>query len=49
VRLQARPAAETPSWVLPNAGALPWDRDAVDRLSAEEARTGRGELIAFES
>ena len=48
-RLQARPAAETAAWVLANAGARPWDRDATDRRLVEEARTGRGKIIHHES
>lgn len=48
-RLTARAAAETQAWVLANAGARPWDRDAVDRRLAEEVRTGRGQLIDFEA
>ena len=48
-RLKARPAAETPAWVLANAGARPWDRDATDRRLVEEARTGGGKIIDFES
>jgi hypothetical protein len=48
-RLKARPAAETTAWVLANAGARPWDRDATDRRLVEEARTGRGKIIDFES
>jgi len=47
--LQARPAEETVAWVLANAGARPWDRDAVDRRLLEEARTGGGKIIDFES
>lgn len=47
--LTARPADETPAWVLANAGARPWDRDAVDRRLLEEARTGGGKIINFES
>lgn len=47
--LRARPADETTEWVLSNAGARPWDRDAVDRRLVEEARTGRGQIIDFES
>ena len=49
VGLTARPADETPAWVLENAGARPWDRDAVDRRLLEEARTGGGKIINFES
>jgi hypothetical protein len=47
--LTARPADETPAWVLANAGARPWDRDAVDRRLLEEARAGGGKIINFES
>jgi pectate lyase len=48
-RLQARPASETAAWVLANAGARPWDRDAVDRRLVDEAKNGGGKLIDFES
>jgi hypothetical protein len=48
-RLTARPAAETAAWVLANAGARPWERDAIDRRLVEEARTGGGKIIHNES
>ncbi len=48
-RLQARAATETAAWVLANAGARPWKRDAIDRRLVEEARTGGGKIINFES
>ncbi len=48
-RLKARPATETAEWVLANAGARAWDRDAIDRRLIEEARTGGGRIIDFES
>lgn len=48
-RLKARPAGETAAWVLSNAGARAWDRDAIDRRLIEEARTGGGKIINFES
>lgn len=48
-RLAARPAAETAAWVLANAGARPWERDGVDRRLVDEARTGGGRIIHFES
>ncbi len=48
-RLTARPAAETAAWVLANAGARPWERDGIDRRLIEEARTGAGKIIHFES
>ena len=44
----ARPAAETADWVLVNAGARPWSRDAVDRRLVEEARTGGGRIVDSE-
>jgi len=47
--LAARPADETPAWVLTNVGARPWDRDAVDRRLLDEARAGGGKIIDFES
>jgi hypothetical protein len=47
--LKARPAAEVRDWVFATAGARPWDRDAVDRRLIEEARTGGGKIIHFES
>ncbi|MBI5693460.1 MAG: hypothetical protein HZC55_25575 [Verrucomicrobia bacterium] len=47
--LEARPAAAITPWILANAGARPWDRDAVDRRLVEEARTGGGKIIHFES
>ena len=48
-RLQAKPAAETAAWVLANVGARPWDRDATDRRLIEEAKTGGGKIINYES
>ena len=48
-RLQARPAADTAAWVLANAGARPWERDGIDRRLVEEAKTGGGKIIHFES
>jgi hypothetical protein len=48
-RLMARPASETQVWVLANAGARPWARDAIDRRLIEEAQTGGGRIIDFES
>jgi pectate lyase len=48
-RLRARHASETQAWVLAHAGARPWDRDATDRRLIEEARTGSGRIINFES
>jgi hypothetical protein len=47
--LKARPASETAGWVLTEAGARPWERDAVDRRLIEEARGGGGKIIHSES
>jgi hypothetical protein len=38
-----RPAVE--ARVLANAGARPWDRDAVDRRIVQEVRHGTGRVI----
>ncbi|MCC5805987.1 MAG: hypothetical protein JJU00_06625 [Opitutales bacterium] len=43
-----RPSDETADWVLENAVARPWARDAVDRRLVEEARTGGGRIIDSE-
>jgi hypothetical protein len=48
-RLTARPASETAEWVLASAGARPWDRDITDRRLIEEAKSGGGKIINFES
>ncbi len=48
-RLHALPADKTLAWVLANAGARPWDRDATDLRLIEEARTGGGRIINRES
>ena len=48
-RLQARPASEVKEWVLANAGARPWERDGIDRRLINEARTGGGKIIHYES
>jgi len=44
-RLKARRADETADWVLANAGARPWDRDATDGRLVDEAKTGRGKIL----
>jgi hypothetical protein len=48
-KFAARPAVDTAAWVLAEAGARPWDRDAVDRRLLEEARTGGGKIIHGEA
>lgn len=45
----ARPADAVREWVLAEAGARAWERDAIDRRLIEETRTGRGKIIDFES
>ncbi len=47
--LTARPSDQVMAAVLANAGARPWERDAIDRRQIEEARTGGGKIIDFES
>ncbi|MBN1247917.1 MAG: right-handed parallel beta-helix repeat-containing protein [Anaerolineae bacterium] len=39
------PGGETLDYVLANAGARPWDRDAVDRRIIESVRAGSGTII----
>jgi hypothetical protein len=48
-RLTPKPSGETAAWVLANAGARPWERDGIDRRLVEEARSGGGKIIHFES
>ncbi|MDO8545224.1 MAG: hypothetical protein Q7S40_32690 [Opitutaceae bacterium] len=48
-RLKTRPAGETAAWVFANAGARPWERDSIDQRLIDEAKTGRGKIIHFES
>lgn len=48
-RLKPRPAVDTADWVLSNAGARPWDRDATDLRLLQEVRAGGGKVIRFES
>ncbi|MDP5281054.1 pectate lyase [Sphingomonas sp. DG1-23] len=42
---EPRPAREVEAWVLAEAGARPWDRDAVDRRIVAEVRSGKGRVI----
>jgi pectate lyase len=46
--VQARPAAQVQDFVIRNAGARPWDRDAVDRRIVADAIEGRGGVIDSE-
>ncbi len=43
--LVALPSTETEAHVLANAGARPWDRDAIDRRIVEDCRNRRGRVI----
>jgi hypothetical protein len=47
--LTALPAAEVENWVLANAGARPWDRDAHDVRVLADAAEGRGKIIDSEA
>jgi hypothetical protein len=47
--LEVRPAAEVERWVLENAGARPWDRDAHDVRILANAAEGRGKIIDSEA
>lgn len=42
---RAQPAAEVKAAVLKNAGARPWDRDAVDARIVSQVRAGQGRII----
>ena len=46
---QAIDARRVEAKVLANAGARPWDRDAVDRRIVQEVRTGTGRVIDDEN
>ncbi|UCD50310.1 MAG: DUF1593 domain-containing protein [Phycisphaerales bacterium] len=46
--LEALPARDVKRHVLANAGARPWDRDAVDRRIVRQAREGTGRIIDSE-
>lgn len=47
--LVIKPSAEMAAWVVENAGARPWDRDAVDKRLIEEAKNGAGKIVDSES
>ena len=42
--LQSMPARQVREYVLANAGARPWDRDAVDRRIVQQVRDGAGKI-----
>jgi pectate lyase len=43
--LKLRPSSQVEAHVLANAGARPWDRDAVDRRIVREVKAGTGRVI----
>ena len=43
--LTVRPSGEVLDWVLAEAGARPWDRDAVDRRIISDVLNGTGRII----
>jgi hypothetical protein len=43
--LTVRPSKEVLAWVLANAGARPWDRDAVDQRIISDVLDGTGRII----
>ena len=47
--LEALPAAEVKDWALKNAGAFPWDRDAIDQQIIDGIKAGNGQIIDSES
>jgi hypothetical protein len=47
--LTARSAVEVETWVLANAGARPWDRDAHDVRILADVAEGRGKIIDSET
>jgi pectate lyase len=46
--LKAIPSAQVQQWVLQNAGARPWDRDALDVQLVSDVAEGRGNIIDSE-
>lgn len=46
---EPRASSATAEWVLRNAGARPWSRDAIDARLVEEARNQGGRIIHSES
>ena len=42
--LQALPASQVEEYILANAGARPWDRDAIDRRIVQQVRDGTGKI-----
>ena len=42
------PVAQVEEYVARNAGARPWDRDAIDKRIVRESRNGTGRVISSE-
>ena len=42
--LRSLPASDVRQYVLDNAGARPWDRDAIDRRIVQQVRDGKGRI-----
>lgn len=46
--LEPRRSSEVKEWVIENAGAFPWDRDAVDQAIIMDVKSGSGKIIDSE-
>ena len=46
--IEVMPAADVKDYVLKNAGARPWDRNAIDKRIIREIRDGAGRIIDSE-
>ena len=46
--IEVIPAADVKDYVLENAGARPWDRNAIDKRIIREIREGAGKVIDSE-
>jgi len=47
--LKLKPSRQVAGHVLANAGAQPWDRDAVDKRIVREVKAGTGKVIDDEA
>jgi len=46
--IEVKPVTDVKNYVLKNAGARPWDRNAIDKRIIREAREGTGKIIDSE-